>query len=305
LRDAVPCSMVLWVLVGTKVGSTAHAHARIQFAQMCAHVHTAHALPACTCCAAQRSRALRAGKYAWGAAGKNACPDGTARIDDLPECQAAAAAAARPPPSSENSDDFPKGCYSSTLSTGVSFNAHATGARKQVDADIVMLCAGTGVPASPAPPRRRHPRTCTCGCRHSLGASSTVLTGPDPCAHHGVSTRSAQVPHGPRMVGAATPSTSPPKAAPTSLTPTSFPTTAATPGATGCALLASTALRTHAPPVCRCSCGECAATSPRCGHPEYRKYFRLSQVRDHSRLESTRVLTICKASTREGCWALS
>ncbi len=39
--------------------------------------------------------------------------------------------------------------------------------------------------------------------------------------------------------------------------------------------------------------------------PEYRKYFRLSWVRDHSRLESTPVLSICKASTQEGCWALS
>ncbi len=37
----------------------------------------------------------------------------------------------------------------------------------------------------------------------------------------------------------------------------------------------------------------------------YRKYFRLNRVQNHGRLESTWVLTICKASTKEGCWALS
>ncbi len=39
-------------------------------------------------------------------------------------------------------------------------------------------------------------------------------------------------------------------------------------------------------------------------YPEYRKHFRLSRVREHSR-QSTWVLTICKASTQEGGWALS
>ncbi len=34
-------------------------------------------------------------------------------------------------------------------------------------------------------------------------------------------------------------------------------------------------------------------------------YFRLNRVQNHGRLESTWVLTICKASTKEGCWALS
>jgi hypothetical protein len=64
---------------------------------------------------------------------------------------------------------------------GYSF-VHEIGAFNRIDADIVMLCAGTGVPASPAPPRPRQTRTCTCGRRHSIGASSTVLTGTDPCA---------------------------------------------------------------------------------------------------------------------------
>ncbi len=147
----MPCSMVLWVLFGTKVGSTTHAHARIQFAQMCAHVHKAHALPACTCCAAQCSRAVRAGKYTWGAAGKNVCPVGTARIDKLTECKAAATAAGKNgPSSSEESDLFPKGCYLSTST--VFFNAHEIGAFNRIDADIVLLCAGTGVPAAPARP---------------------------------------------------------------------------------------------------------------------------------------------------------
>ncbi len=113
--------------------------------------------------------AVRAGKYAWGTAGKNACPDGSTRIDDLAACQAAAAAAGKiPPKSSENTDDSPKGCYSSTRSFDVSFNAAVIGQHSAVDADTLLLCAGTGVPASLArpasPPAAPHIHR---GCRHS------------------------------------------------------------------------------------------------------------------------------------------
>ncbi len=111
--------------------------------------------------------AVRAGKYTWGAAGKNACPDGTARIDDLTACKAAAAAAGKPPPkSSESTDQFPKGCYSSILSPDVVFNAHVTGTWDRIDPDIVLLCAGTGVPASPARPAPGIPAPLHRGRRH-------------------------------------------------------------------------------------------------------------------------------------------
>jgi hypothetical protein len=150
LESAVPCSMVLWGQFGAKVGSTTHAHASslCSCVHMCIRrTHSRHAR------AAQRSRAVRAGKYTWGPVGKNVCPDGTARIDDLTACQAAAAAAGRPSPkSSENVDEFPKGCFSSTTSPNVYFNAHVTGATNRIDADILLLCAGTGVPALPARP---------------------------------------------------------------------------------------------------------------------------------------------------------
>ncbi len=99
---------------------------------------------------AQRSRALRAGKYAWGDEGKNTCPDGTTRIDDFTACKAAAAAAQMPPPKLETKEFFPKGCYS-VYPTFISvyFNAHATGTATTT---TLMLCAVTGVPASPARP---------------------------------------------------------------------------------------------------------------------------------------------------------
>ncbi len=182
-----PC-LALWYygccLVPRLEALRTHTHA--SSSRRCVHthirrMHSRHAR------AAQRSRALRAGKYTWGAAGKNACPDGTARIVDLTACQAAATAAGKNgPSSSENSNLFPKGCYLSTST--VYFNAHAIGTFDRIGAGTLLLCAGTGVPASPAPPRRRHSRTCTLWMLSLHRAYSTVLTGTDPCAHHGVST---------------------------------------------------------------------------------------------------------------------
>ncbi len=139
----MPCCSVLWVGLGTKAHNTYER----------ADTH-AHSFSRCVHCA---SAALRAGKYAWGAVGKNACPDGTARIVDLTACQAAATAAGKNRPSSSEIDDLaPKGCYSDTTSTSlqVFFNAHATGVTDQIQSNV-LLCAGTGVPASlarPAPP---------------------------------------------------------------------------------------------------------------------------------------------------------
>jgi hypothetical protein len=114
----------------------------------------AHSSSRCVPCA---SAALRAGKYTWGAAGKNVCPVGTARIDDLTACQAAAAAAGKTSPSiSENSDLSPKGCYSATTSPNVYFNAHVLGALQRISSDELLLCAGAGVCARfthpPVPP---------------------------------------------------------------------------------------------------------------------------------------------------------
>jgi hypothetical protein len=105
-------------------------------------------MPARTHALRSAAAAMCAGKYAWGAAGKNVCRDGTTRIDDLTACQAAATAAGKTSPkSSENTVDSPKGCYSSTRSPDVSFNAHVIGQHSAVDPETLVLCAGTGVPA--------------------------------------------------------------------------------------------------------------------------------------------------------------
>ncbi len=137
--------------------ATLRTHAHASSLRRCVHVHVGR-MPARTRALHSASAAVRAGKYAWGAVGKNACPGGTTRIDDFTACQAAAAAAGRPSPkSSENTDAIPKGCYSSTTSPNAYFNAHVTGAGNRIDADILLLCAGAGVPASPAPPRPAPP----------------------------------------------------------------------------------------------------------------------------------------------------
>ncbi len=139
-------------LFETRLGSTrTHTHSLCR----CVHMRIRRTRGVHVLCSA--AAAWRAGKYTWGAAGKVICPAGTARIDDLTACQAAATAAGKTPPSSsENSDLSPKGCYSSTRSPGVSFNAHVTGQERAADDETLLLCAGAGVCARfthpPAPP---------------------------------------------------------------------------------------------------------------------------------------------------------
>jgi hypothetical protein len=237
------------------------------------------------------SFAWRAGKYAWGAVGKNTCPDGTTRINDLTACQAAATAAGKNRPSSSEIDDLaPKGCYSDTTSTSVFFNAHVTGVADQIQNGF-LLCAVTGVPASPAPPRPRRANTCTRGRRHSIGAYSTVLTGTvpcPPCAH-------------PERAGPAWPTrgrcsyTDHLTNGRTDDSRTDF-TSDRRHGRCDRLRLPSTALRTHAPPVCRRSLGvstqSTASTSASAGcETTAGKYAGTHDMQgEHS---------------NEGCWGLS
>ena len=91
--------------------------------------------------------AVRAVPYITGAAGSNACPMGSTRIDDLTECQNAADAIGTTWDGSGQNAGSPKGCYLPSTQT-VSFNTHATGSGA---AGFTPLCAGT--PAASIAPR--------------------------------------------------------------------------------------------------------------------------------------------------------
>ncbi len=105
-----------------------------------AHMH--HAAWCAHACGVRRCQhfAVRAVPYITGAAGSNACPTGSTRIDDPTACQNAAVAVAATF-SLVESADRPKGCYSQSFATGiyVFLNKHATG---KGAAGYTPLCAG-------------------------------------------------------------------------------------------------------------------------------------------------------------------
>ncbi len=86
--------------------------------------------------------AVRAVPYVHGAAGSNACPTGSTRIDDPTVCQNAAVAIGTTWGASGQNAGSPKGCYLSSTQT-VFLNTHATGSGAAGD---TPLCAGA--PAS-------------------------------------------------------------------------------------------------------------------------------------------------------------
>ncbi len=76
-----------------------------------------------------------------GAAGSNACPAGSVRIETEAACRAAAAAAGKTILESifvATYSTYPRGCYYSTGGGYANFNAHAVGAG---DSDYQLLCA--------------------------------------------------------------------------------------------------------------------------------------------------------------------
>ncbi len=84
-----------------------------------------------------------AGAYVSGAAGSNACPAGSARIETEAACRTAVTAAGSTPSSAfvETEPYYPRGCYYITsYSSGnvAYFNAHAVGAG---NSDAQLLCA--------------------------------------------------------------------------------------------------------------------------------------------------------------------
>ncbi len=90
-----------------------------------------------------------AGAYVSGAAGSNACPAGSVRIETEAACRTAAAAAGKVvlPSFLQNDPDYPKGCYTTSSNTAY-FNTDAVGARCVLTQ--WLLCAA--VTTSGAPP---------------------------------------------------------------------------------------------------------------------------------------------------------
>jgi hypothetical protein len=81
-----------------------------------------------------------AGAYVSGAAGSNACPAGSARIEAEAACRTAAAAAGKTIPwliFVGTDAAYPRGCYYNTGNYAY-FNTHAVGAG---DSDTQLLCA--------------------------------------------------------------------------------------------------------------------------------------------------------------------
>jgi hypothetical protein len=124
-----------------------------------------------------RARAARAvlscaGAYVSGAAGSNACPVGSARIETEAACRTALAAAGKTPstlmsfPFVGTYYDVPRGCYYVTSSNYAHFNPHAVGAGSPY---YQLLCAAltTGAPLT---------RRCACTARYSQAVCLIMQT---------------------------------------------------------------------------------------------------------------------------------
>ncbi len=87
-----------------------------------------------------------AGAYVSGAAGSNACPAGSVRIETEAACRTAAAAAGKDAGSAfvGTSLEEPRGCFSYPSSNDAYFNAHAAGAGNPY---AQLLCAAAAAGA--------------------------------------------------------------------------------------------------------------------------------------------------------------
>ncbi len=99
-----------------------------------------------------------AGAYVSGAAGSNACPAGSVRIETEAACRTAVTAAGKTAgaegwPFVETDPDHPRGCYHFTTNTAY-FNRHAVGAGMSGTQPLCAALATTGAP----PPLRAEVR---------------------------------------------------------------------------------------------------------------------------------------------------
>jgi hypothetical protein len=119
------------------------------------------------------ARAVRscAGAYVSGAAGSNACPAGSVRIETEAACRTAAIAAGKTPSTStsspfvETDSGYPRGCYYLTGTNAAFFNTHAVGAGLSTQ----LLCAALVTTGAPPP--------------HAADARARVFTGARVCRH--------------------------------------------------------------------------------------------------------------------------
>ena len=110
------------------------------------------ALPRQCACYSRRTRTCAhehacAADYVLGTAKTNACPAGSAKITDVPTCQAAAAALVMTYAGSVSYSTSPSGCY--LYLSAVRLNADPAGAAASGQQP---LCTGTGAPFQPPPP---------------------------------------------------------------------------------------------------------------------------------------------------------
>jgi hypothetical protein len=105
-----------------------------------------------------------AGAYVYGAAGSNACPAGSVRIETEAACRTAAAAAGKPAgsPFVVTYATDPRGCYYFTSYNYAFFNTHAVG---EGHSGVQLLCAAatTGAPLKRG--RRTGARSACTGAR--------------------------------------------------------------------------------------------------------------------------------------------
>jgi hypothetical protein len=96
---------------------------------------------------ATRAVVLCAGAYVSGAAGSNACPAGSVRIETEAACRTAAAAAAKTIPSNfvETDPGYPRGCYLTT--NNAYFNTDAVGAGNSYSRLLCAALVTTGAPS--------------------------------------------------------------------------------------------------------------------------------------------------------------
>ncbi len=90
-----------------------------------------------------------AGAYVSGAAGSNACPAGSVRIEAEAACRTAAAAAGKTFGSTSVEADYPRGCYIWTDDNNAYFNPHAVGAGEASSRLLCVAVATTGAPPRP------------------------------------------------------------------------------------------------------------------------------------------------------------
>ncbi len=108
-----------------------------------------------------------AGAYVAGAAGSNACPAGSVRIEDEAACSTAVILTGKTAggsnPFVETESAFPRGCYY-TGGTKAYFNTHAVGTG---NSGAQLLCAALATTGAPLT-RRCADRACTARCSRAV-----------------------------------------------------------------------------------------------------------------------------------------